>query len=155
MTIDACDRAAIAAGRVDRRALAIIEYLSYSGLGPDVTGLACGHAAGAAPQLDIGGFDGVAVAGHQRTGGIVDLAIRQLLALSGALRPTRVISLLAYPWEATALSLPDHTATVEVDLSVRPARTGSLGRSLWGRLIRRLNEVSVAFTASGSRRTHA
>ncbi len=150
--LDACDRSAIANLHVDRRALAIIEYLSYSGLGPDVSGLACGHAAGTPRQIDISGFDGVSVAGHQKAGGIVDLAIRQLLALEGALRPARVISLLSYPWEAAALSLPDHAAVVEIDLSAGSRRTsrasGSVqAASMWGRLISRLNQVSFAFPA--------
>jgi hypothetical protein len=150
VTLTACDRSAIANLRVDRRALAIIEYLSYSGLGPDVSSLVCGHSAGTPAQIDVTGFDGVSVAGHQHSGGVVDLAIRQLLALEGALRPSRVVSLLSYPWESTALSLPDHSAFVEIDLPAVAHRRGraaarAQSASLWGRLITRLDQVSVVF----------
>ena len=40
--IYACGRRDIEAGMIDRRVLATIEFLSASGLDPDVTGLDCG-----------------------------------------------------------------------------------------------------------------
>jgi hypothetical protein len=154
--LDGCERAGIAAGAVAEPALALIEYLSYEGLAPTVSGLPCAGggtsgAAGAAPStthLEITALAGVLVAGGQRPGGVVDMAIRSLLALRGALHPARIVSLLSYPWQPTALSLPDHAADLEVDIG-RAAPTGarpapaSPNTSQWGRLIGRIDQIGA------------
>jgi hypothetical protein len=152
VSIDGCDRRGIAAGVVDWRALAAIEYLSYSGLAPTVSGVACGEAIGfgaaRGTQLEISALGGVPVAGHQTDGGVVDLAIRALLGLQGALRPSRVISLHTYPWEPATIALPDHAARLDV---VFPAprtaaasrRTGELDTAEWQRLIARLTQLGA------------
>ena len=145
-----CDRSGTRAGLVDRRVLAVIEYLSYSRLAPGVSRLVCGQPVGFAPaagtQLEISRLDGIPVAGHQQPGGIVDLAIRRLLGLQGGLRPSRIISLRSYAWESAALALPDHSAQIEVDFSPGgPAAMRAVGGDLntrqWDRLIGRLAEL--------------
>jgi hypothetical protein len=145
ISIDACDRDAIANGVVDRRVLAVLAYLSYSHLAPTVSGLSCSQPAGAAPRFNITAINGVPVRGHQRTGGLVDLTDRQLLALQGSVRPSRIISLRRYPWQSSALSLPDHQADIEVDFA--SAKTAarhaeSLVRE-WRSLSSRLNQLAI------------
>jgi hypothetical protein len=145
VTLDVCERTEIADGQVGRRALAVLEYLSYSGLAPTVSGLGCGAPAGSAPSFEITAINGTSVLGHQRAGGIVDLTDRQLLALQGSLRPSRIISLRRYPWQSTALSLPDHAADIEVDFSSAPAvirHQRSLARQ-WNSLAKRLDQLST------------
>ncbi len=73
VTVDACGRRAIGTGAVDRRVLAVIEYLSYSGLRPGVSGLPCpapssGRAA-LDTRFDLTEIGGSPVAGHQQDGG--------------------------------------------------------------------------------------
>jgi hypothetical protein len=154
--LDSCERAGIATGAVAQPPLALIEYLSYEGLAPTVSGLPCGGggtsgAAGAASsttRLEITALAGVPVAGAQRPGGFVDMTIRSLLALRGTLHPARIVSLLSYPWQPTALSLPDHASDLEVDLG-RAAPTGARAAptspttSQWGRLIGRIDQLGA------------
>lgn len=150
VTVGACGRQDIERGDVDRRVLAAIEYLSYSGLAPDVSGLVCGQpAAGSQPitQLQITRLGGLPVVGHQRIGGVVDKAIRALLQLQGALRPAQIISLRSYPWQSATVALADHTDRLEVDFSsTSPGGTGAAGGPLdptqWRRLIRRLDQLA-------------
>jgi hypothetical protein len=148
--LDACDRSMLATQRVDRRLLAIVEYLSYSGLEPRVTEPGCGGATAAAAgsgatveRLVITGLRGATIAGHTQPGGSVDIATRLLLGLRGALRPTRIIGPLSYPWEPAALKLPDHAGELEVDMNSpaapRPQRAAQrLTAGQWSRLIARL-----------------
>ena len=83
--IYACGRRDIEAGLIDRRVLATIEFLSASGLDPDVSGLECGHSASGASgtdaagatgaNLDISKINGIPVLGHQGPGSITDITI--------------------------------------------------------------------------------
>ena len=158
VSLDACSRNDVQAGTVDRRVLAVIEYLSYSGLGPGVSGLGCGQAAGttggADPKLDISRLNGIPVAGHQADGAIVDLAIRRILALQGALRPSQIVSLRTYQGEPTTVALPDHAAQIEVDFSPTSSANGSgagwLDSGQWDRLIGRLTQLSGEPGAAGT-----
>ncbi len=82
--IYACGRRDIQAGLIDRRVLAVIEFLSASGLGPYVSGLECGHsltattgvdAAGATgSSLDISKINDIPIEGHQGPGSITDVS---------------------------------------------------------------------------------
>jgi hypothetical protein len=149
IALSRCARADVAAGSVDRRVLAVLEYLSYSRLAPAVTGMPCGAATGrregSITQVEITRLDGIAVAGHQRDGGIVDLAIRRLLGLQGQLRPSQIISLRSYPWQSTTLALPDHAAQIEIDFSQRGAAAGGTGldSAQWKKLIGRLTQLGA------------
>ena len=101
-----CGRRDIAAGLIDRRVLATIEFLVASGLDPDVSGLACGNsltgatgtdAAGATgASLDISKINNIPVLGHQGADSITDITIRRLLTLQGAMKPDQIISTIAY-----------------------------------------------------------
>ena len=73
--------------------LALLAFLSRSGLNPTVKALGCtaGHSALAGQKdgdwVDISAIDGKLVAGHQGPGTITDLTIRTLLTLPAKFVP--------------------------------------------------------------------
>ncbi len=155
-----CGREDVQAGRVDRRVLAMLEYVSVSGLRPTVGGLPCpprapsaqaanAPAAQAAVSVRITAVNGIAVAGHQGPGSATDGAVRKLLMLQGASRPERIVSLLDYPGVKIARSSPSAADAIEV-LYPAPALRGAhiaglagspLSPSAWVKLIARLGEI--------------
>jgi hypothetical protein len=106
-TIYACGRHDIASGKVDKRVLAVLAFLSRSGLKPTVSALRCGQGRYTASgtlsaqytgdALDISAINGTAIAGHQGAGTITDLTIRTLLTLPGEFVPHQITSLMRYP----------------------------------------------------------
>jgi len=125
ISIDACGRADVASGAVDRRVLAMLAFLSRSGLQPTVSGLRCtaspsgaAAAASASPAmhaLDIAAVNGTPVAGHQGPGTVTDLAIRTLLSLPGEYQPERVVSLMRYPGAANTHATPQSWSHIHVE----------------------------------------
>lgn len=107
ITIYACGRQDIADGLVDGRVLALLAFLSRSGLSPTVSALRCGQsqysssgatsAAYRGDSVDITAINGVQLARHQGTGSITDLTIRALLTLPNQFVPEKIISLMRYP----------------------------------------------------------
>jgi hypothetical protein len=102
ITLDACSRHEIASGKIDRRVLAVVAFLSRSGLNPTVSALRChGAQAGASSTaqdtVEISAINGVAIAGHQGRGTITDLTIRTLLTLPAQFVPHSISSLMRYP----------------------------------------------------------
>jgi hypothetical protein len=107
ITIYTCGRHDIASGAVDRRVLAVLAFLSRSGLKPTVSALRCGQArytVTGAPfaqytgdAVDISAINGIPIAGHQGAGTIADLTIRTLLTLPDELVPHEIVSLMRYP----------------------------------------------------------
>jgi soluble lytic murein transglycosylase-like protein len=107
VVIDACGRHEVASGKIDARVLAMLAFLSRSGLKPTVSALGCSHgrsvalssrsAQTAANAVDISAINGVAIAGHQGTGTITDLTIRTLLTLPAEFVPHAITSLMRYP----------------------------------------------------------
>jgi len=105
--IDPCGRHEIASGAIDRRVLALLAYLSRSGLQPTVSALRCGQsqfsATGAASAqyrgqaVTITAINDVPIAHHQGPGTITDLTIRALLTLPDEFVPHEVVSLMRYP----------------------------------------------------------
>jgi hypothetical protein len=122
--IYACGRRDIAAGLIDRRVLAVIEFLSASGLNPTVSGLECGHsltastgvdAAGATgASLDISKINNIPIQGNQGPGSIADITIRRLLTLQGTFRPDEIVSLMTYKGQSDTMRLPDHANRIQV-----------------------------------------
>jgi hypothetical protein len=119
-----CGRQDIAAGSVDGRVLAVLEFLSRSGLKPTVSALRCGHSemtsSGNVSEhwfgdaVDISAINGVPIAGHQGAGSITDVTIRALLTLQGQFVPHQIISLMKYPEAANTLALPEHWNHIHV-----------------------------------------
>src|SRR5207248_4542604 len=109
---------------IDRRVLAVIEFLSASSLYPTVTGLECGHTANGSSGVDAAGATGasvdiskinnIAIQGHQGSGTITDMTIRRLLTLQGTFKPNQIISTMSYKGQSDTLSLPDHKDRIQV-----------------------------------------
>jgi hypothetical protein len=152
-----CGRADVQGGRVDKRVLALLEYLSVSGLKPTAGGLRCSDVSASAANasagqsseaLNIVAIDGVPVAGHQGPGSLADAAVRKLLALQGVARPTRIVSQLAFPGTHIAVTAPAAASAIKVTFAPAGglAHAAGLGGSEltpseWIKLIARLGEI--------------
>ncbi len=107
ISIYSCGRHDVASGAIDKRVLAVLAFLSRSGLKPTVTALRCGQspvtadgglsAAYRGDEVEISAINGVPMAGHQGAGTITDLAIRTLLTLPARFVPSAIFSLMQYP----------------------------------------------------------
>jgi hypothetical protein len=152
-----CGRQDVQGGRVDRRVLAMLEYLSVSGLEPTVGGLPCGGSTPAAQlanpaasatsaSVRITAVNGVPIAGHQGQGSLADETVRKLLGLQGLSRPRRIVSLLDYPSASIAFASSRARDAIAVSFAPqRASRTAGLGTTLspreWTRLTARLGEI--------------
>jgi membrane-bound lytic murein transglycosylase B len=128
-------RREVASGAIDRRVLAVLAFLSRSGLKPTVQALhwgpgrptAAGHLAvgdsDTGGAVDISSVDGIPIAGHEGAGSITDRTIRTLLTLQGEYVPNRIVSLMKYPQATNTLATRAHATAVEVDFqpSTAPA----------------------------------
>jgi hypothetical protein len=159
VAIYACGRRDIQSGAIDRRILATIEFLSSSGLYPTVSGLECGHsltgstgvdAAGATgSSMDISAINNVPVLGHQGPGSIVDLTIRRLLTLQGAMKPDEIVSLMSYKGQNNTLSLPDHSDRIQIAFTPLFGENKRLSAEIksilqpnqWIKLINRIGQI--------------
>jgi murein DD-endopeptidase MepM/ murein hydrolase activator NlpD len=122
--IYSCGRRDIQAGLIDRRILAVIEFLAASGLDPTVSGLECGHTMSGASGVDAAGATGASVdiskinniplLGNQGPGSITDITIRRLLTLQGTFRPDAIVSLMSYKGQSSTISLPDHNNRIQI-----------------------------------------
>jgi hypothetical protein len=106
----------ISSGRVDVRALAMIEFLAESFGDVRVSCLISGHRLYARPGvisahiygrgLDIGALDGVSILGHQQQKSVTARAVKQILLLPAEVLPRQVISLLGFG--GPSFPLADH-----------------------------------------------
>jgi hypothetical protein len=127
VALSACSRHEVASGAIDKRALAVLAFLSRSGLKPTVGTLRCGayDAAGYVSPGHVGdavaivGINGVPIAGHQGAGSITDTTIRTLLTLHSHFTPARIVSLMRYPGAPSTLARADHGDYIEI--AFRPA----------------------------------
>jgi hypothetical protein len=123
LSIYECGRNDIATGQIDRRVLAVLEYLVSKGFKLTITSLKCGHSfltsSGYVSEhttgdaVDIAVIDGVPVTGHQGPGTLTDELIRTVLQLQGTMHPHQVISLEDLPG-STSFALPDHYDHVHI-----------------------------------------
>jgi hypothetical protein len=150
-----CGREDVASGQIDRRVLAVLEYLVSKGYRLTITSLKCGHSIMSASgyvsehstgdAVDIAVIDGVPVTGNQGPGTLTDQLIRDVLQLQGTMHPHQVISLEDLPGE-TSFALPDHYDHVHI--GYRPL-TGPFDQQFdallkpdqWQRLTNRLDEI--------------
>ena len=157
--IYACGRRDIQAGSIDRRILAVIEFLSASGLDPTVSGLDCGHsttgstgvdAAGATgSSVDISKINNVPILGHQGAGSITDIAIRRLLTLQGTFRPDAIVSTMSYKGETNTIALPDHNNRIQITYTPVFGQNKTLSAQIadllqpqqWTQLISHLSQI--------------
>jgi soluble lytic murein transglycosylase-like protein len=157
--IYSCGRRDIEAGIVDRRALAVLEFLASSGLKPTVTSLQCGHgfyttggnisAHSSGNAIDIAKINGIAILGNQGAGSITDITVRRLLTLQGIMKPAQIITLMTYDGAANTLAMADHADHIHVGFRPQFDPTTKAGRlaqsvlkpSQWIKLIDRLGQI--------------
>jgi hypothetical protein len=123
LSIYECGREDIATGQIDRRVLAMLEYLVSKGFKLTITALKCGHSLmttsgnvsehSTGDAVDIAVINGVVVTGHQGPETPTDELIKTVLQLQGTMHPHQVISLEDLPGE-TSFALPDHYDHVHV-----------------------------------------
>jgi murein DD-endopeptidase MepM/ murein hydrolase activator NlpD len=157
LSIYTCGREDIATGLIDRRVLAVLEYLRSKGFELTITALECGHGYlttsgnvsehSTGDAVDIAVINGIPVTGHQGPGTMTDELIRDVLALQGTMQPHQVISLEDLPGE-TSFAMPDHYDHVHI--GYRPIEGGNpldaqfsalLKPDQWQRLIDRLGQI--------------
>jgi murein DD-endopeptidase MepM/ murein hydrolase activator NlpD len=158
LSIYECGRQDIETGQIDRRVLAVLEYLRSKDLTLTITALKCGHSIlttsgnvsehSTGDAVDIAAIDGVPVTGHQGPGTLVDKLIRDVLALQGTMHPHQVISLEDLPGE-TSFALSDHYDHVHIGYYAVATEATPLESKFstllkpaqWQRLIGRLGEI--------------
>jgi murein DD-endopeptidase MepM/ murein hydrolase activator NlpD len=158
LSIYACGRQDIETGQIDRRVLAVLEYLRSKGFTMTISALKCGHSIlttngsvsehSTGDAVDIADINGVPVTGHQGPGTLVDELIRDVLALQGTMHPHQVISLENLPGE-TSFAEADHYDHVHIGYYPVATEADSgesefsalLKPEQWQRLIGRLSEI--------------
>ena len=153
--IYACGRRDIAAGIVDRRVLATLEFLAANRLKPTVSSIRCGHRfyteTGNVSQhasgngVDISKINGQPILGNQGAGSVADATVRRLLTLQGAMAPAQIISLMRYAGAPTAFAMTDHADHIHVGF--RPLGSAGihalgLQPKQWLRLVDRLGRIA-------------
>jgi hypothetical protein len=155
LDIYSCGREDIAAGKIDRRILAVLEYLRTKGFKLTITALECGHSLlttsgnvsehSTGDAVDIAVINGVPVTGNQGPGTLTDELIKDVLQLQGTMHPHQVISLEDLPGE-TSFALPDHYDHVHIGYhpiegGPEAQFTALLKPDQWQRLINRLGQI--------------
>jgi hypothetical protein len=155
----ACGQRDIQAGLVDRRVLAVIEFLSASGLDPTVSGLVCGASTNATTgvdpegktgsSVDISKINGIPIQGHQGPGSVTDITIRRLLTLQGTFQPNEIISTMSYKGQNNTLALPDHQNRLQITYTPQFGNNKKLAQQVqnilkpnqWVQLIQRIGQL--------------
>jgi hypothetical protein len=154
----------IAAGAIDRRVLATMEYLTASGLRLTISSLRSGHSYrsksgnvshhSSGNAMDIASVNGIVIApGTQGAGSITDNTIRQLLQLQGTMRPAQIISLMTpadFGGADNILAMGDHDDHIHVGFRPQVGTDAKLGRQVaqllepgqWIKLIDRIGEIA-------------
>jgi len=139
ITLDARARHEVASGAIDRRVLAVLAFLSRSGLKPTVQALhrgpvlstVAGRRAGSDSDtggaVDISEVNGIAIAGHEGAESITDSTIRTLLTLRGEYAPNQITSLMKYPDAVNTFATRAHANVVQIDFQPPAAALGLSG----------------------------
>jgi hypothetical protein len=150
-----CGREDVASGRIDRRILAVLEYLRTKGFELTITALECGHGLmtssgnvsehSTGDAVDIAVINGTPVTGNQGPGTMTDELIRDALQLQGTMHPHQVISLEDLPGE-TSFAMGDHYDHVHIGYHPLEGGPGAQFTALlkpnqWQRLINRLGQI--------------
>jgi hypothetical protein len=112
--LSACGRHDVQTGQVDRRVLAMLEFLSVSALRPAVSSLQCSRGTGATAAnaaestagdtVEITAVNGMTIATHQGRGSIAETTIRKLLSLQGTMKPSQIAGPRSYPGAPSTLA---------------------------------------------------
>jgi hypothetical protein len=153
-----CERHLIAEGRVDRRVLGVLEFLSASGLRPTVSARSCAQPIGAGESLRgaspgiaaavISAVNGVRVVGPSGPSSIATVLVHRLAQLQGVMRPVQIAAATRFAGAPGSVALPayrDAIAVGFVPVGGPQASKAGFGAGLspaqWVRLIARLGEV--------------
>ncbi|MCE3266492.1 MAG: peptidoglycan DD-metalloendopeptidase family protein [Solirubrobacterales bacterium] len=156
LEIYSCGRSDIESGQVDRRTLAVLEYLAERGYRLTITSLKCGHsfytssgnvsAHSSGNAVDIAQVNGLPILGNQGAGSVTEAVVKDLLLLQGTMRPAQIITLMEFGGPTFAMS--DHDDHIHVGYT--PAAGAGepftqlaqvLKPDQWERLIDRLGEI--------------
>ncbi|MET0958692.1 MAG: lytic murein transglycosylase, partial [Solirubrobacterales bacterium] len=154
--IYSCGRTDIESGQIDRRTLAMLEYLAERGYRLTLTSLKCGHsfytssgnvsAHSSGNAVDIAQVNGLPILGNQGPGSITEAVVRDLLKLQGTMRPAQIITLMDFGGPTFAMG--DHDDHIHVGYtptygSGKPfdQLAQVLKPDQWERLINRLGEI--------------
>lgn len=167
--LEPCERAAVEAGEVDRRALAGIELLAVTGLHPTIANMGCGADAAeglggyrGGDAFDITAVNGIPIAGDSGTGGVADVTERKLMTLQGTMAPRQIAGPIDYRGSANAITLPAsqdliHVAFAPAGEPAASARSATAGTQAaaeeltpreWQALIERLATIPDATVAA-------
>jgi soluble lytic murein transglycosylase-like protein len=159
-----CARQDVQGGRVDRRVLAVLQYLAAAQLRISVAGLPCERAGeeGAPAQSDLQAasiiaVDGMPVAENQGTGSRAQSVVQRLAGLEGSMRPTEVVSRITIPGASNMLVRSDHFDRIDVSFAAPRARGARLAGAFatgvtpgqWIQLIARLGQIPNPVVRSG------
>ncbi|MGH2953696.1 MAG: lytic murein transglycosylase, partial [Solirubrobacterales bacterium] len=158
LEIYSCGRSDIRTGQIDRRVLALLEYLVSRGFRLTVTSLKCGHSVyttsgnishhSSGNAVDIAQINGLPVLGNQGPGSITEALVRDLMALQGSMAPSQIISLMELGGNTFAMG--DHADHVHVGYTplygpgsdtVSKQFSRLLKADQWDRLIDRIGEI--------------
>jgi hypothetical protein len=125
-----CERDTIAAGDVDRRVLASVEFLVENGLDPTIGGAQCSTggspsaSAGAAnaESITISAINSVAVGASGASATPTDTTIKTLLTLSGASAPAQIAGPEAIPGATSSVADPSDADQIVVSFTPQPAQ---------------------------------
>ncbi|HEY3866418.1 MAG TPA: lytic murein transglycosylase [Solirubrobacteraceae bacterium] len=160
--LDARARHEISSGAIDRRVLAVLAFLSRSGLKPTVQALRRGPRLSAAARrrsgadadtggaVEISAVNGIPIAGHEGAGSITDSTIRTLLTLQGEFVPSRIVSLMRYPAAANTLATTAHPNAIQIDFKSSSAVLAQSPRSKAARAAVAKAAASSPLGAGGS-----
>jgi hypothetical protein len=125
ISMDACSRHEVAAGMVDKRVLAVLAFLSRSGLEPTVSALRCSQRQYSSTipdgdQVNISAINGTPIAGHQGPETITDLTIRTLLTLPTGFVPHEIVSLMRFPGSPSTHASPAEWNRIRLEFRPPP-----------------------------------
>jgi murein DD-endopeptidase MepM/ murein hydrolase activator NlpD len=158
LQLAACDREYVRGGQIDRRLMAIMEYLTARGYQLTITSMLCGretsittsgnvshHSFGSA--IDIAAINDQPVLGNQGPGSLSYSLVRDTLSLQGTMLPDQVISLMDMGGPSFAMS--DHADHVHIGYAPTSGPGSDPDKQFvqllkpdqWERLIGRIAEI--------------
>jgi membrane-bound lytic murein transglycosylase B len=163
IVLDARARQEIASGAIDRRVLAVLAFLSRSGLKPTVQSVHRGRSltrtagevaareGNSGGAVDISAINGIPIAGHEGAGSTTDSTIRTLLTLRGEFVPKEIVSLMRYPGATNTLATRAHANALRVYYRSSAAIARNPAKAARAAHARRAGKTAPApFVASGA-----
>jgi murein DD-endopeptidase MepM/ murein hydrolase activator NlpD len=154
-----CERQLIATRRVDRRVLAVLEFLSASGLKPTVSARSCtlasagaraGSSGGSAQEaVAISAANGLPVATRNGPSSIATVLVHKLAALQGVMKPLEIASSTRFAGAPNSVALPGYAGVIQIAFvplgggraHAAGVSSSGLTPSQWLDLVARLGEV--------------